>query len=230
MFWEEDDKLNEKVPDTIIDLLFEIHGREIPVDHAWALSTALTSIAPEILEDERFGIHTIHVAGSQNGWERPEFSIENRLIISRRTRLTLRVPREHAATTEQKLSGAQLDLAGCEITLGKAKERPLSKQGTIFSRYVQCQENESEMEFLQRTAAQLQQHGIRIKKAMCGKSVSVYTPDGPIESRSLMLAELMTEETIKLQEVGLGPGRHMGFGIFIPHKGIEAVNKGEEDE
>ncbi|OOY42428.1 hypothetical protein BOV91_06980, partial [Solemya velum gill symbiont] len=58
----------------------------------------------------------------------------------------------------------------------------------------------------------------------------VYTPDGPIESRSLMLADLLTEETLKLQEVGLGPGRHMGFGIFIPHKGIEAVNKGEEEE
>ncbi|KHF26214.1 type I-MYXAN CRISPR-associated protein Cas6/Cmx6 [Solemya velum gill symbiont] len=230
MFWEEDEKINEKVPDSILDLLFEIRGREIPVDHAYALSTAITSIAPEILEDGRFGVHTIHVAGSQNGWERPDFNTENRLIISRRTKFTLRVPREHASAAEEKLSGAQLDLGGCQITLGKAKERPLSKQGTIFSRYVQSDPDESEMNFLQRIANELKQHDIRIKKAMCGKNVSVYTPDGPIESRSLMLADLLTEETLKLQEVGLGPGRHMGFGIFIPHKGIEAVNKGEEEE
>ena len=34
---------------------------------------------------------------------------------------------------------------------------------------------------------------------------------------------------MKLQEKGLGNGREMGFGIFLPHKGIEAVKKIEDD-
>ena len=50
-----------------------------------------------------------------------------------------------------------------------------------------------------------------------------------VMTRSLMLAELQPEESIRLQEDGLGPLRHMGCGIFIPHKGIEAVKKTVDD-
>lgn len=230
MFWEEDEKKTEKVPDNVVDLLFEIKAREIPVDHAHALSIEICKIAPEIESDERFGVHTIHVAGSQNGWERPDFSIDERLILSRRTKLTLRVPKEHAEAIKKKLAGSTLDLGGCEVSIGKAKERPLSKQSTIFSRYVQCHPDEEEMDFLKRMAAELERHGIRIKKALCGKTVKTHAPEGPIWSRSLMLADLTTEESVKLQEIGLGEGRHMGFGIFIPHKGIDAVGESTDDE
>jgi hypothetical protein len=40
-----------------------------------------------------------------------------------------------------------------------------------------------------------------------------------------MLADLSTDESIRLQQQGLGPRRLMGCGIFIPHKGIDAVSK-----
>jgi hypothetical protein len=44
-----------------------------------------------------------------------------------------------------------------------------------------------------------------------------------------MLADLTAEESVRLQEQGLGPLRQMGCGIFIPHKGIDAVKKAEDD-
>jgi hypothetical protein len=31
-----------------------------------------------------------------------------------------------------------------------------------------------------------------------------------------------------LQETGLGPGRHLGCGIILPHKGIRAVGDSED--
>jgi CRISPR/Cas system CSM-associated protein Csm4 (group 5 of RAMP superfamily) len=40
-----------------------------------------------------------------------------------------------------------------------------------------------------------------------------------------MLADLKPEESLRLQQQGLGPHRLMGCGIFIPHKGIDAVHK-----
>ena len=86
------------------------------------------------------------------------------------------------------------------------------------------------MDFLQRVAGELQQHGIRIRKALCGKTTMVYTPEGEVATRSLMLADLKRDESLLLQEVGLGPGREMGLGIFIPHKGIEAVKKLDDDK
>jgi hypothetical protein len=43
-----------------------------------------------------------------------------------------------------------------------------------------------------------------------------------------MVAELEPEQSIRLQQTGLGEGRTFGCGIFLPHKGIKAV-KQEDD-
>jgi CRISPR-associated protein Cas6 len=230
-FWHEDDvATDDSVRLAVVDLLFDLQAREIPVDHAWALSAAITARVPEALDDGRIGVHSIHVAGSQNGWERPDFSTEERLIVSRRTKFTLRVPQDMVDIISERLRGAHFDLHGCDVVLGSAKERAISKQSTLFSRYVLSDSEEEEMDFLQRVAAELAQRGIRIKKALCGKQQRIYAPDGPLSSRSLLLAQLSADDSIELQQSGIGSGRHMGFGIFIPHKGIEAVKKLDDDE
>jgi len=230
MFWQDDDKKPEfSVPDNVVDLLFSIEAREIPVDHAHALSDAIKKALPEMTEDTRIGVHTIHVAGSQNGWERPDHSPDERLVVSRRTKLTLRVPKALAGEIQERLLGTTLDLGGCTLTIGKAKERLLSKQGTVFSRYVTCEPDEDEMRFLERVAGELAGLGIKVRKALCGKTTAIHTPDGPVYTRSLMLADLSPEEAVRLQETGLGPGRDMGLGIFLPHKGIDAVKQAGDD-
>jgi hypothetical protein len=38
-----------------------------------------------------------------------------------------------------------------------------------------------------------------------------------------MLADLTAEESLRLQQHGLGPGRYFGCGLFIPCKGIKTV-------
>jgi CRISPR-associated protein Cas6 len=233
MFWNDDTPPKETtIPDDVVDLLFSINCREIPVDHAHALSTALKAAAPEIFESFDIAVHSIHVASSAHGWERPDFNTDEHLILSHRTKLTLRVPKESATQIQQSLHGATLDIDGCELVIGKAKSKPLSKQGTIFSRYIQCLEDEGEDEtrFMQRMATELENLGINIKKALCGKTTLLHTPDGEILTRSLMLADLSAEESVKLQHHGLGGGRDMGCGIFIPHKGIDAVEKTDNND
>ena len=84
--------------------------------------------------------------------------------------------------------------------------------------------------FLTRAARALDAVNIRVRKALCGKTTDIGTPDGRVATRSLMLAELPADQSVHLQEVGLGPLRHMGCGIFIPHKGIAAVNKTVDDD
>ncbi len=230
MFWQDEKKPGEyKVPDNMVDLLFSIQCREIPVDHAHALSAALREAVPEIAEDARIGVHTIHVAGSQNGWERPAHNRDERLVLSRRTKLAIRVPKESAEEISRQLLGKTIDVDGCELHIGQAKERLLSAQGTLFARYVACEPDEEEMHFLQRMADELGKLGIEVRKAMCGKSTPIHTPDGPINTRSLMLANLSPQDAVRLQETGLGPGRDMGMGVFLPHKGIDAVKTAENE-
>jgi len=38
-----------------------------------------------------------------------------------------------------------------------------------------------------------------------------------------MIADLKTGESLALQQVGLGEGRKLGCGLFLPHRGIDAV-------
>jgi len=122
------------------------------------------------------------------------------------------------------LTDLTLDVDGFSIQVGTAKTRPLSALSTMFARYVQTTGLEQEeQEFLEQLATDLKDKGIETQKMLCGKINKTRTPDGPIHSRSVMLAELEPKSAVRLQEWGLGPGRKMGFGLFLPHKSIRAV-------
>jgi hypothetical protein len=48
--------------------------------------------------------------------------------------------------------------------------------------------------------------------------------------KSVLLADLNATESIRLQQIGLGPHRVMGCGLFIPHKGIAAIHQQTDTE
>jgi CRISPR-associated protein Cas6 len=232
MFWQDDEKpRGYEVPDDIVDLVFDIQCRELPVDHQSDLSEALCAHVPELADDNPLAVHSIHLAGSQNGWERPDPELGQRLILSRRTKLILRVTADARDRIAERLDGVELDVGGCAMRVGRSKTKKLSSQGTVFSRYVVLEpgEDTDETAFMQRIVSQLAERGIRVRKALSGKTTELQGPEGPILTRSLMIADLAADESVRLQQEGLGPLRHMGCGIFIPHKGIEAVKKAEED-
>ncbi|NEX15605.1 MAG: type I-MYXAN CRISPR-associated protein Cas6/Cmx6 [Halochromatium sp.] len=225
MFWQETDQETQpQIPQDVVDVMFPLQEcKSLPVDHAHALANALIDAVPWLAEEPRAAIHTIHVAGSQNGWERPSHGSEQQLLPSRRTKLSIRIPRARLDDLKAALEGQTLALDGAGFTLGQAKERPLSAEKTLFARYVIAQADEDEEQFLRRIASELAQRGIKIRKALCGKTLSLSTPTGPVLTRSLMLAELSPNDAIALQQQGVGAHQTMGCGIFLPHKGIEAV-------
>ncbi len=230
MFWEEERKDSETaIPEDVVDLQFSIECRELPVDHAQALSSALHAALPWLADDERIGVHQIHVAASQNGWERPLAGSGQLLVLSRRTKLTLRVPLDRLDAV-RGLTGSSLDVGGFPMKIGTAKPRPLSRLGTILSRYVVANEGADEEAFLRHVAAELASMHIQIKKALCGIPHRIETRDHPLYTRSLLLADLRPEESIRLQREGLGAHRKLGCGLFIPHKGIAPVKKPVDDE
>ncbi len=223
MFWQADEPGTEScIADDVVDLVFVIDCRELPVDHAYDLSRALLQVVPWIGEDERIGIQSVHLAGSQNGWQRPDSDSGQHLLLSRRTKLTLRAPSERVESLQQALYGAKLNIGGCPMTLGKSKVRPLSGETTLIARQV-VSTSDDEERFLEWAAVEVQAMGIRIKKALCGKSLCLATADDPIHTRSLMLADLTPAESLTLLQQGLGPHRRLGCGLFIPHKGISTI-------
>lgn len=224
MYWQEELPEREvPVPDDIIDVQFAVTGRRIPVDHAHALSVAIAESLPAEVPVADLGVHSVHVAGSQNGWERPTHDRHHHLMLPRRTKLMIRVPRARAPALKDALTGRTLDVGGCELTLGACKDRALSKETTLFARYVIDPHRDDEERFLEWAVGELRSMGVSVRKALCGKSTPLATPEGPLFTRSLLLADLSIADSISLQRHGIGPRRHMGCGIFIPHKGIDPV-------
>jgi len=225
MYWEEDQPEHAAtLPDEVVDLVFGMSCRAVPVDHAYALSEALRALLPWLADEQGAGMHTIHVPEAGNGWLRPE-SADELLQLSKRTKLMLRVPR-HRIEDAGKLVGKTLDVAGNPLALIKMTIRPLTGIGTIFARHVAAGHGvRDESAFLNEAHERIQEMGIRPRKMLCGKERTIRTPDGVLATRSLMIADLGTEDSITLQQHGLGPLRYLGCGLFVPHKGIKEVKQ-----
>lgn len=227
MFWNEDKEEDKgyQVPDDVVDLSFAISCRSLPLDHAYALSTALQEALPWIADEEVAGIHLIHGAESGNGWYRPQDSSDAVIHLSRRTRMTLRVPKERIEAA-RALEGMLLDIAGNPLEVGAAAVKQLSALSTLFARHVVMPDAElSEAEFLQSVVDEMRALRIRVNKILCGRAHDLATPDGTVHTQSVMVADLEPEQAVALQQKGIGPGRKMGCGLFLPHKGIKPVKE-----
>ena len=211
-----------------VDLVFRLSGRWLPVDHAHALSAALGGVLPWLEDEQDLGVHLIHVAASGNGWVRPEPSGNSLLVLSRRTRLTLRLPlaRVEAALG---LAGSTLDIGGYPLTVHGGSPKPLNPAGTLLSRYVVAPQEQGEEPFSHDIAQQLRGLDIHVRRMLCGKSHAIATPSGPVHTRSIMVADLRPEESLRLQVKGIGPHRHLGCGLFIPHKSIDPIRRTAEE-
>jgi len=225
MYWEEKENAAslKVVPDSVVDLVFSIRCRALPVDHAYALSQAIQSELPWLADEPQAAIQAIHVAESGNGWFRPD-GPQQLLYPSRRTKLTLRVPM-HRVDDASHLAGKTLQVDGNPLTVTQFSQRSFRAIATLFSRYIILDEGLSEAQFLEAALNEFKAMNVHPRKMLCGKVSVILTPEGPLRPRSLMLADLKFEESIVLQHQGLGAHRMMGCGIFLPHKDINEIGE-----
>jgi len=227
-FWEEEDDktLPYQVPDNIFDVLFSLECKSLPIDHAWSLSQQLLKHLPWISDYEGAGIHHIHVAESNNGWVRPE-SDDALLFPSKRTKMSLRIPAEKYDDIK-KLVGLEINIQGFPLTLGQVKKKLLSNSGVIFARHVLIEDNQSEEDFLGEIAKEIENKTLtKVKKMLCGKRHTINTPEKTLNTIHLMIADLDDETSINIQQLGLGDGRELGCGLFLPHKSIKTLKPTE---
>ena len=226
MFWQEDDKKNDiDTSDKVVDVSYKIACKQIPTCHAWELSQALYQTLPWMKDELEVGVHQIHGATSGNGWERPA---DGELIhLSKRTRMHLRVPTSRIGDANE-LVGKELDIAGHSVQVGQMTTKSIDPFSTIFARYIVMQKDMSEDDFLKWVVDEMAARDIQARKLLCGKDHAFEANGETIETRSLMIADLDKLSSVRLQEVGIGFHRHMGCGIFVPHKGIKAVAETED--
>ncbi|MDH3858126.1 MAG: type I-MYXAN CRISPR-associated protein Cas6/Cmx6 [Gammaproteobacteria bacterium] len=227
MFWRDDNESENEfqVPDDVYDLVFKLRGTSLDIDHAFALSEALQL---HLKSDtyNKIGVHGVRMAGSGNGWNRPD-QIGAELPLSRRARLAIRVHRDDSDEVA-RITDKTLHIGSQQLAVGESAIRKLSTISTLYARAVCCDRDQSEADFLAQVAELLNAMNIRVSKMICGKTGEIRTADETIFTRALLVADLEPEESVMLQQRGLGEDQILGCGLFVPHKGIDPVNNVQE--
>ena len=205
----------------ILDILFRVIGTEVPTDHGYALYGALSRIL-ENEEDQwmhgnpHIGLHTVRGTLIGNG----------RRLIGPNARFGLRLPSD-LLPRSLKLAGKSLDLDGCKLRVGVSETRALIPAATLHCRIATTKNGDDSARFDAEIARQSAVLGIQ------GRVFRVPQGSGGSDSRdpsrrifriknkrivgySVLATELTAEESILLQERGLGGRRRMGCGVFVP--------------
>ena len=218
MLWQEDDdEIQNYDNGEVVDIVYRIQGKTLPVDYSFALYQAIQEHVPRVSESNEVGIYLVTAGEEGNGWMR-ENNPDEIIYLSRRTRLVLRIPIAKLSIA-QALVNKTLMLGEHALLLKSNEQQALSKITTLYARHVAL-DAETEEDFLNEALSELNDLDIRCKKMLCGKTRHLNNPDGPLKTRSLMLADLSPEDAIKLQQFGMGSYRHMGCGLFMPHKSL----------
>jgi len=192
----------------IIDIAFAVEGVALPREHRRELAAAIGLALPWWAAQPGAGMHRLNVAAGAG----PQ------ALLSGRTRLTLRVPRERAGDAAT-LAGAELQVGPATLHLGAPQPRELRPYSTLYAHLVATDEDD-ELAFLGAVAAELSALGVACR-SICGRRQVV--EGGALQGYSLMLDGLNAAGELRVLEAGIGRHRHWGCGLFVPHKSAVAV-------
>ena len=187
-----------------VDLAFRLNGSAIPVDHGYALYASLSRIVPEIHQATDIGVHPIRGIYNGNG----------KLQLSDSSRLVLRLP-DTAIRPYLNLSGKRLHVDECPLSVGVPEVRMLMPVARLRTRLVTIKGFLQEADFLAAADRQLQQLGIHGQPHL-GERRTLRIKDKQVVGFGMFVTELTAEESLTLQESGLGGRRKIGCGMFAP--------------
>ncbi|MBE0549208.1 MAG: type I-MYXAN CRISPR-associated protein Cas6/Cmx6, partial [Rubrivivax sp.] len=189
-------------------IAYAVAGAALPRDHRRELATAIERVWPGWAEIEGAGVHRLNVSAGGGPLA----------LLSNRTRLMLRLPRERVAQAAA-LEGSELQLGPCTLRVGAPQPRELRPYGTLYAHLVAA-DDADEAVFLQAVAAELSALGVS-GRPICGRRQLVEA--GELQGYSLMLDGLSPAGALRVLEAGVGRHRRWGCGIFVPHKSAVAV-------
>lgn len=190
-----------------VDLHFEVVGETLPVDHGYALFGALSRAIPCFHGDDGIGLRLI----------RGRYIGEGLLDISPSSTLYLRLPVSRIPDYIP-LAGAVMDVGGHPLQVGILNTRGLTPSVAIYSHLVTTKNGQDEARFLEEINRQKTVNGVQ-GRVTPGKRRTFRVHGRQVVGYSVLVDELTAEESIRLQEKGLGGRRKMGCGFFEPWKG-----------
>ena len=193
--------------DPKVDLCFQVLGKTIPVDHGFALHGAISDVLPHFHEDQAVGLKLI----------RGRYIGDGMLDISPHSELVLRLAVGRIPRYIQ-LAGKNLHILGKNLTVGGPDTTALVPAVALYSHLVTTRNGDSQERFEREIAKQMGNLNIKGNFSV-GERKTFRVHGKQVVGYTLLVSELNAEESINLQEKGLGGRRKMGCGFFEPYKG-----------
>lgn len=209
----------------LVDLYFKIAhyaGEGIPADHGYALFAAM-SRALETRSDKwlhsnlQVGLHTIRGARVAAHKIMPRDSAQ----------FGFRLPQE-LVSKAIRLAGQKINIDGQDLHLGTSQTHALVPAARLYARLVTTKNGDDPQRFDKEIARQMAALDIQGKATRIPHSSGnpkhdptrriFRVKDKKVVAYSLLVEELTAEESIRLQEQGLGGRRRMGCGVFTPFR------------
>lgn len=198
---------------TMIDIAFALQGDALPRDHRRALAEAIEQALPWLAELPLAGVHRLNVSAGGG----PQ------ALLSQRTRLTLRVPRQCMADATL-LQGTELRIGPARLRIGAPQVRELLPWGTLYAHLVAAgagaEAAPDELTFLHAVRDELAHLQVPCR-SICGRLQVL--GDDALSGYSLMLDGLSAAGALRVLEAGVGRHRRLGCGVFVPHRSAAAV-------
>lgn len=204
------------MPSPSIDLTFPILGEFVPLDHGYALYSSLSQHIAALHEPS-----TCWAIGPVGG----RYAGRNLMaLVPGRSRLRLRLPGADIPRA-LVLSGKALDIGGHRVRLGVPTVHALVPASALVAKIVTIKGFTEPESFLDAARRQLQELG------GCGETAIPAVSVGPREGEPrrriiaikgkrvvgfcLQVIGLSPEDSLQLQERGIGGRRKMGCGFFV---------------
>jgi CRISPR-associated protein Cas6 len=187
-----------------VDLAFRLTGTKVPVDHGYALYSAISRLLPEIHGAKNIGVHPIRGTYSGNG----------ELMLRDSSRLVIRLESERIGEI-LKLAGKRLDVDSHILRVGIPEVRLLRPRASLYSRLVTIKGFMEHPAFLDAAKRQLEKIGVKAE-IQVGERRTLRVKDKQVVGFEVAATGLDAQDSVCLQEIGIGGRRHMGCGIFVP--------------
>ena len=199
-----------------IDIFFPVTGGSLPTDHSYPLYAALARAVPAF-HDGASEMRFAPINGDRGG--------KGLIRLFERSRLRVRLPSEAIATV-LPLTGRVLDIDGNPVRLGVPTVAQLRPAPNLAAALVTFKNALDPVKFLENVRRELDQLAIAGEPGI--PLVRSGARAGEVRRRiirvkgkrvvgfALQVTGLTAEESIRLQEAGLGGRRRMGCGFFVP--------------
>lgn len=187
-----------------VDLAFRLTGVKVPVDHGYALYSAISRLVPEIHEAKNIGVLPIRGTYGGNG----------ELMLRDSSRLVVRMESEQIGQF-LKLAGKKLEIDNYSFRVGVPEVRLLRPRAALYSRLVTIKGFMEAEAFIEAAKRQLEKIGVQAELQV-GERRTFRIKDKQVVGFEVGATGLDAEDSVRLQESGIGGRRHMGCGVFVP--------------